>query len=211
LDEDPTVLLVQDAFGLEGPEMEAATANVNGILRPALIRTEWHLCQAPGVSTADADPMCAAALPDGVLVVRIASATRAVPSRSLGSALVNGSQGSLATVYADRVRSLAAHARVDKGLLLGRAIAHELAHLLIGTVAHSKGGLMRRRWTVAQIQRDLPGDWTLSRQDLAGIARGLEVRARRVVSRSPALAKAATTNTPGVSATCRANAECGRQ
>ena len=41
------------------------------------------------------------------------------------------------------VGAVAAQAEADPSLVLGRAIAHELGHLLIGTTRHSTHGLMR--------------------------------------------------------------------
>ncbi len=63
---------------------------------------------------------------------------RAAPAStpgSLGFSFVDIGRkaGTLATVFADRVQALAAIAGVDDGELLGRVIAHEIAHLLIGT------------------------------------------------------------------------------
>ena len=183
------ILIVHDTFGLAGPEMVAAQTTVNAILEQAFLRADWHVCPLPNASEDAGDPLCAARAPDGALVIRIVAATRAVPEQTLGKALVDGSKGSLATVFGDRVRTLAAQARFDAGVLLGRAIAHEIGHLLIGTAAHAREGLMRGRWSVDQLQRDLATDWTWSRQEVVGMARGIDARASRIDAKSPALAK----------------------
>ncbi|MBX7187161.1 MAG: hypothetical protein K1Y01_18615 [Vicinamibacteria bacterium] len=47
-----------------------------------------------------------------------------------------------AFIYSERVRDLALRRRIDKGVLLGRVIAHELGHLLMGGHDHSRTGLM---------------------------------------------------------------------
>ena len=51
--------------------------------------------------------------------------------------------GVLATIFVDSVELIASLSEIDATLLLGRAIAHELGHLLLGTNAHSVRGLMR--------------------------------------------------------------------
>jgi len=186
------ILIVHDTVGLTRPEMADARTTVNAILEQASLQAEWHVCPAPNVAADAGDPLCTVVRPDGALVIRIVGATRAVPSATLGTARVDGTIGYLATVFGDRVRALAAQARFDTGVLLGRAIAHEIGHLLIGNPAHARDGLMRGRWTVDQLQRDLAADWTWTRQEIAGIARGVEARAIRLDAKSPALAKVLT-------------------
>jgi hypothetical protein len=68
-------------------------------------------------------------------------------------------------VFADRVQAMAALAGVDAGELLGRVMAHEIAHLLIGTHDHSPRGLMRGEWRASELARQRPADWVLSRAD----------------------------------------------
>jgi hypothetical protein len=46
--------------------------------------------------------------------------------------------------------------------LLGRAIAHEIGHLLLRSNAHAESGLMREVWTAEQVVRNRREDWTFS-------------------------------------------------
>jgi hypothetical protein len=73
--------------------------------------------------------------------------------------------GAIAMVFLDRVLSLARRTGVEPGRLLGRAIAHEIGHLLLGTNEHSRTGLMREVWTDAELVRDTPRDWLFSEAD----------------------------------------------
>ena len=43
--------------------------------------------------------------------------------------------------------------------LLGRAIAHEIGHLLLDTNQHASTGLMRATWSRSELRRDKPADW----------------------------------------------------
>ncbi len=47
-----------------------------------------------------------------------------------------------AFIYSERVKDLAPRRRIDEGVLLGRVIAHEVGHLLLGGHDHSRTGLM---------------------------------------------------------------------
>lgn len=47
-----------------------------------------------------------------------------------------------AFIYSERVKELAPRRRIDEGVLLGRVIAHEVGHLLLGGHDHSRSGLM---------------------------------------------------------------------
>ena len=73
---------------------------------------------------------------------------------TLGFALVDVDAGAglLATVYADRVRVVAQSAGVDEAELLGRAMAHEVGHLLLGTNGHAAHGLMRASWSSVDLR-----------------------------------------------------------
>ena len=85
----------------------------------------------------------------------------------LGEAFVDTGAGAgvLATIYADRVKLMAELSGTDAASLLGRAIAHELGHLLLATNAHSPSGLMRARWTPSDILGNQIADWVLTRKD----------------------------------------------
>jgi hypothetical protein len=90
---------------------------------------------------------------------------------ALGDALVDthAGRGVLGTLYVDRVQRLAGAARANARTLLGRAIAHELGHLLAATSAHSTYGLMRAVWSRDEVQIGRKRDWAFTRTDVAAI------------------------------------------
>jgi hypothetical protein len=57
-----------------------------------------------------------------------------------------GGRGRLAYVVWPRVEAFAHGKRVPVARVLGRVIAHELGHLLLGNNAHSDEGIMRAHW-----------------------------------------------------------------
>jgi hypothetical protein len=143
-------------------------------MKPAGVTLRWPECP------------CLSPVAPSELVVRIAAASAASTPGSLGFSFIDTGQraGTLATVFADRVQMLAAIAEVDEGELLGRVIAHEISHLLIGTRDHAPHGLMRGEWRASELARQRPSDWRLSRTD------GLRIRQairRRTTEPPPAM------------------------
>jgi hypothetical protein len=100
----------------------------------------------------------------------------------LGHALIDSrlNAGVLATVFIDRTRRLASTLDIDYRALLGRAIAHELGHLLLGTSMHGSG-LMREVWSHDELLGTRRDDWTLDPLDASAIRDRL---ARRGSARS---------------------------
>ena len=118
---------------------------------------------------------CLSPVRSGELVIRIAAGPPASLPASLGFSFVDVGRkaGTLATVYADRVEAMAAISGIDPGELLGRVIAHEIAHLLIGTHDHSPRGLMRGEWRASELAGQRPSDWLLSRSEGRSIRRAI--------------------------------------
>jgi hypothetical protein len=75
-------------------------------------------------------------------------------------------RGWLATVFSDRIAAAAVRAGVDPGVLLGRVIAHEVGHLLLGCGYHGGTGVMRAEWTDAELMR-ADRDWRFSPSEAA--------------------------------------------
>ena len=98
----------------------------------------------------------------------------------LGYALVDGEAqtGTLATIFADRVTAAAARFQVERTMLLGRTLAHELGHLLLGTVSHTRRGLMRAWWTDVDLRRVRGKDWQFSDGETRHLNAALALRAR---------------------------------
>jgi hypothetical protein len=109
--------------------------------------------------------VCDQPLSSGDVVVRLieGSDKETGERRALGYSLFdsNGVSG-FATVYVDRVGWLAARAQYPRAPVLGRAIAHEIGHLILRSNAHTESGLMREVWTAEQVVRNRREDWTFS-------------------------------------------------
>jgi hypothetical protein len=162
------VIRTYDGFGVPGRDLETARAIASDTLRAAGVEAAWTTCEA---GTTGFDPMqerCRALPEAAEVIVRIVGeADNLEGTIVLGNALVDkrAGHGVLATLFATRVAKMADQAGIDRGTLLGRAIAHELGHLLLGTSEHRPSGLMRARWTLDELRRAIPHDWRFSRRD----------------------------------------------
>ena len=162
---------IYDGYGVSNDQLATAQMTVQAIMKNAGVAVTWPRCP------------CLSPVSPGELVVRIAASVPASTPGSLGFSFVDIGQkaGTLATVFADRVQGLAAIAGVDDGELLGRVMAHEISHLLIGTRDHDTHGLMRGEWRASELVQQRPADWQLSRADGVKIRQAL----RRRSSESP--------------------------
>jgi hypothetical protein len=160
------VVRIYDAYDVPSHHLAKAKTTVEGIMKGAGVAVIWPRCP------------CLSPVSPGELVVRITASVPASEPGSLGFSFVDMSRkaGVLATVFADRVRALAAAADIDEAELLGRVIAHEISHLLLGTRDHGTHGLMRGAWKAGELTQQRPADWLLSRAEGRRIRRAVRWR-----------------------------------
>jgi hypothetical protein len=151
------------------------------IVSATSVEITWIRCDsargpsAPGSGpTSAAAARCSRPLAPGELALRIVRlpAPRAFQGElPLGDALIDRRTGAgvLATVYFDRVLWMANQTGGDARALLGRAIAHELGHLLLASNTHSPLGLMRAVWSREELRQSRSGDWMFGVQEIAAI------------------------------------------
>jgi hypothetical protein len=159
------VVRVYDVTGMADVDRRDAL----DIARDALAAANVHVVFKNCGSSGSKDDSCDTPREQGERIVRIMNAPANLPpgmGTSLGNALVDRgtNRGVLATIYADRIARASA-GLIDRPLLFGRVIAHELGHLLLGVTAHSNSGLMREFWTDQQVQRNESSDWAFSAED----------------------------------------------
>jgi hypothetical protein len=159
---DSLVIRVYDNAGVNVTERAKAIARADAILSRADLDVEGIEC-APR-KRGRPSPVCDTPVTAAELVVRLLNASPSdntgVSRQGLGYALIDATgTGTIATVFIDRVTLLANDARLDQATVLGRAMAHEIGHLLLGSNEHSEAGIMRDGWTAQQIISSKPQDW----------------------------------------------------
>ena len=169
------VIRVYDLNGVMAGTNRQALDQARKALDAASIDVIWRMCPA--------SPSCNAPLAPGELAIRIVRSPlpeRPTGNVSLGDATMDrpSGVGVLATIYFDHVMWLAHEAGSDSRVLLGRAIAHELGHLLLATTTHGPVGLMRAHWSQEEVRRGQPRDWSFAPTELAAMRRRAEARER---------------------------------
>ena len=169
---------VYDNTGATEGERRPSLKIAASIVSAASVELLWKTCTEPARLAMSTNTRrqgaCELPLAPGELAVRIVRSgvedgtQRELP---LGDATLNSQTGKgvLATIYIDRVNWMAEQTGVDAGALLGRAIAHELGHLLMATGAHGSNGLMRPVWSQSEIRRRQIDDWIFRPREIAAI------------------------------------------
>jgi hypothetical protein len=157
-------------------QLATAKLTAKGIFARTAIAITWIDCRV-GDSAGRA---CTEPVIEGrEFVLRLVQGPDAQPEGSdrvpLGVSMVDRhvQGGMLMTIAIGPLRRVAQEAAADSGVILGRAIAHELGHLLLGSTTHARTGLMRASWSQAEIRRARPTDWTFSRAEIDRMRRGL--------------------------------------
>ncbi len=179
------VIRLYDAVGVPADEVAVAKQVATDILRTANIRVTWVECRVARLGAPARDGDCTTPPEDGTVMVRLIG-DRLTPrltrrgGHALGDAYVDTASGggSLATLYVEPIRRLAEEAGTAPGRLVGRTIAHEVGHLLLGTPAHAPTGLMRAAWSAQQVQRDSGSDWLFAPNEIGEMAGNLRRRTR---------------------------------
>ena len=142
------IVRVYNHVRLPSDVLSAAERETDSVFRSAGIETKWIDCPVNG-EPSDAYPACRADFGPADFVMKIISPEMAAkyswPSLLMGYAVTNCTpdlKGCWAAVSYRRVQDLALKADVSPALVLGKAMAHELGHLLLGP-GHSDTGIMR--------------------------------------------------------------------
>ena len=153
---------VYDAAAVADGDKTRALAVAAAVLAPADLEIHFTQC-----TRSSHKPACQRALGVDELALRLVrSRQRNLHSAGpvpLGDALIDPQRrtGALATIYFERVETLARESGADAGVLLGRAIAHELVHAFSGQSTHAPQGLMRGVWSAWEVTLDRQDDWRL--------------------------------------------------
>ena len=142
---------VHNHAGVPANTLAQAERTASSIFKQAGVDVDWANCDAPAEAEQIAASCHFTEFPRH-LQLSIARRSKSLSESVLGvSFLSEDGSGCYSDVFFERVEELHARFNVTLGLLLGDVVAHEIAHLLLGTNGHSDTGIMRPHWS----ERDL--------------------------------------------------------
>lgn len=167
----PVTIRTFDYARLPADHLSQARLTADGIFKSVGISIRWIDCRVPDRDGAPCtDPLVAGR----ELLLRMVDRTQTdacVPGRvlALGESLLDGHDrsGVLMTVDLCALRAVAAGSATDVAILTGRAIAHEIGHLLLATNNHPRTGLMRARWSRDELRGSRAAHWDFSAKEAA--------------------------------------------
>lgn len=172
----PVTVRIFNQIGAPNDDLRDAMSEAADILQTVGLELVWVDCSD------NADPPSSCRRPPRLaeMIVRLGPGPSMGAERNvaMGYALVvrNGSPASFATVFDDLVRAVARRAAVDHRRLLGRAIAHEIGHLLLNDNQHASRGLMRAGWSQAEMRLNSRSDWMFGEVEALRIRAAIAAR-----------------------------------
>ncbi len=161
------VVQVYNWAAVSPQSLAAAEHEAARIFRGAGIAVSWLSCPLTNAE-AQGNPICIEPCPPSRFAVRIIpEVPRDRASTSLGVAL---SEGAIyATIFYPRVDEYARQGIATRPQILGHALAHEIGHLLLGPVPHTRFGIMKGAWTGEDLRSMTMGALLFSPQQSAVI------------------------------------------
>jgi hypothetical protein len=171
------VIRLYNTSGIHPSELRAARQTAGSILGDTGLDVQFRHCGGR-VSPEAAIDSCDESLMPSEVVVRVINApafnaTLDHDAYGVTNVLRDTNRGWLATVFSDRIHDAASRVGVEPGTLLGRVLAHEVAHLLLGRDYHGNAGLMRAEWPDALLTRTAD-EWRFSHLEAIRLQRSLD-------------------------------------
>jgi hypothetical protein len=137
---------VYDFPGLPNGTLREAYLEATRMLKPVPIHLKWVECTLPALSSECTSPQLASDMTVRVVAKVLPPAT----ATALGLAAWSGDDAA-AFIFYDRAMALRTSTRSISSIL-GRVMAHEITHLLLGSQDHAEVGLMRGQWTADDLR-----------------------------------------------------------
>ena len=151
----PIEILVVNKSPVPADILAGAEAHAAGVLRAAGVATRWIRC-TPGAKETTPEcllPFMAHRIMLQVLPPELAGSMQYGSAFGFTFPLANeAGRRYRAGVLWSKAESFAADHRCDPALLLGRIMAHEIGHLLLGSGSHAVAGIMKADWRGREIE-----------------------------------------------------------
>ena len=178
-DEPQILVRVQDYAGVSEKLRSEAFAVSGEILVRAGVALGWLDCSPNQAGSVDA--RCKRRPNGRDIILRLMpekmAAAAGLKTACLGYAIIpRNNFGTMAAVFVDKARRKAEEALASRSAVLGHAVAHEIAHLLIGKAEHAPRGLMRAVWSRSELLRATASPMSFSGRETQAIAESLRLK-----------------------------------
>jgi hypothetical protein len=137
-------VLVNDSAGVPAEVLKQAEQEAGRIFQPAGVEVSWVNC---GEETVMEDGLCSEVPGANRFVLHIVPTGKTSTDLVFGVAFLGeDGRGKYCNVFFDRIRDAHRDLGTSASRLLGTVAAHELGHLLLGSHAHSRWGIMEPVW-----------------------------------------------------------------
>jgi hypothetical protein len=165
-DNSQVTVFVNDSANATEQIVLAAERNAGHIFHNAGVGVEWVNCGAQEGSLSQTQ--CRDTRMSPGLVVRIIPRARTLGDDIFGVSFVDHDSGTYADLFFEPIEQLHQRNRdISLAPILGDVLAHELGHLLLGSNAHSRDGIMQPHWTREQLHRVAMGQMRFSKEQAA--------------------------------------------
>ena len=104
--------------------------------------------------------------PASLILTMLKQGTAMAGKDTLGLALEDDTRaGAYCYVFENQLKDVSRHTDISPWRLLGYAMAHELGHLLKGSLSHSSSGVMSARWSRGELQQIARGGLEFTSED----------------------------------------------
>lgn len=165
-DNPQVTVFVNDSANAPEQIVLAAERNAGRIFHNAGVEVEWLNCSAQDGNRSHTQ--CRDNRMSPGLVVRIIPHARTLGDDIFGVSFVDHDSGTYADLFFEPIEQLHQQNRaISLAPILGDVLAHELGHLLLGSNAHSRDGIMQPHWTREQLHRVAMGQMRFSKEQAA--------------------------------------------
>lgn len=180
IDAEGAIVRIYNSAATSPRQIDVARGIADRILRAAGVQIGWRDCATDRSAPADAYDNVLGPLEVIVRFVRAGKRPSAADT-TFGFSYIDTATGigTLATVFVDRIGVAADRVSGDFPTILGRVIAHEIGHLLVGTTAHAGHGIMRGHWPDTWLAERLDSSrWRFSNDEAMFMRQTLVARSR---------------------------------
>jgi hypothetical protein len=184
------ITLRVEARNVPGMLLTTAEREAARILSQAGVQVRWKSPDQPRTAGRHG-PECtdqAVDVSDISILIQDRTATNDHPG-ALAYAMPFAPTGFRVVIFYDRVLFTTDRPSAE---LLGHVIAHEVGHMLIGTVSHAPAGVMKARWTVQELAVMRSHPLPFASSDTAMIARRFSLQRLSCQGRGPAATQIAS-------------------